>query len=287
MNIYLGIITHNQYKNINELTKNCFNYFDGIIAVDGGSTDGTKELLEERKGKGEVIYRKWTNDFDFQNNEILRQGPAKIGDWIFLRDSMERFNDEFAKNIKQFVSFCKSNNIRYTHCNGKGFGFEYYDDIFFFGNPHWGLRNIRPNFLNMFDLYKKEKDFAYRLLDGEEGGRPLHNFIDHFAKYYYVYPRSNHLLLGRENNMKEYEELESNRQALRIYCYSIGLDFSLDSLKDYLSKDEWKKDKYFISMLEKEEILKTFYRWHILKHTLDQIKQDQKEWSLKEIGVNP
>jgi hypothetical protein len=285
MKVYLGIITQNEYKNINELTKNCFNYFDGIIAVDGGSTDGTKELLESRKGCGTIIHRKWTNDFDFQNNEILRQGTAKIGDWIFLRDSMERFNDDFVKNIKEFVNFCKQNDIRYTHCNGKGFGFEYYDDIFFFGNPHWGIQNIRGKFLNMFDLYKKERDFAYRLLDGEEGGRPIHNFIDHFTKYYYVYSRSNHLLLGRENNPKEYQELESNRQKFRIYCYSLGLEYTLESLKNFLAQEKWKNDQYFISLFEKEEILKTFYRWHILKHTLDEIKQNQKTWSLTELGI--
>ena len=286
MKIYLGIITHNQYKNIDELTKDCYQYFDGIIAVDGGSTDGTKELLEQRKGLGKIIHRNWTNDFDFQNNEILRQGPAKIGDWIFLRDSMERFNLDFVKNIRNFVNYCRTNNVRFTHCNGKGFGFEYYDDMFFFGNPHWGIRNARPNYLNMFDMFNKERDFAYRLLDGEEGGRPLHNFIDHFAKYYYVYGRSNHLLLGRENNMKEYEEHEENRQKFRFHCSTLGLDFSLDSLKDYLSKEDWKKDEYFIKLFEKEEILKTFYRWNILKHDLDSIKKDQKTWSLNEVGIN-
>lgn len=286
MNIYLGIITHNQFKNIDELTRDCYQYFDGIIAVDAGSTDGTKELLEQRKGKGKIIHRSWTNDFDYQNNEILRQGPAKIGDWIFLRDSMERFNLSFVKDIRNYVNFFKQNDVRYTHLRGKGFGFEYYDDMFFFGNPHWGLRNARPNYFNMFDLFPIERDFAYRLHDGEEGGRPLHHFIDHFTKYYFIYGRSNHLLLGREDKPQEYQELETNRQLFRIYCANLNIEFTLESLKEFLSKEDWKNDKYFLSLFEKEEILKTFYRWHILKHDLETIKKDQKTWSLKSLGLN-
>lgn len=286
MKIYLGIITHNERKNIDELTKDCYQYFDGIIAVDAGSTDGTKELLEERKGVGKIIHRNWTNDFDYQNNEILRQGPAKIGDWIFLRDSMERFNLDFIKDIQKYVQFFKEKEIRYTHLRGKGFGFEYYDDLFFFGNPHWGIQNVRPNYFNMFDMFPIERDFAYRIHDGEEGGRPLHHFIDHFTKYYFVYGRSNHLLLGRENKQEEYRELEINRQQFRLYCANLGIEFTLDNLKNFLYQGNWKNDQFFIKLFDKEEILKTFYRWHILKHDLETIKKDQNTWSLKDIGIN-
>jgi glycosyltransferase involved in cell wall biosynthesis len=281
MKIYLGLTTQNQAHNIDELTKGCFEYFDGIISVDGGSNDGTIEILESRKKEGCVIHRKWTNDHDFQNNEILRQGPARIGDWIFLRDSMERFNLDFVKNIRQFVGFCKVNDVRYTHCHGKGFGFEYYDDLFFLGSPHWGLKGVRPKFLNMFDLYPIEKDFAYRIHDGEPGGRPKHNFIDHFLKYYYVYGRTNHLLLGREGKQEEFNKHEMNRQKFRIHCMNLGLDFTIDSLKNYLAKDDWKKDKEFVEMFNMEEILKTFYRWHILKHDLETIQKDRETWNLE------
>ena len=198
---------------------------------------------------------------------------------------MERFNLNFVKDIKKYVEFFRQKEIRFVHNNGKGFGFEYYDDLFFFGNPHWGLRNARPKYLNMLDLFQKERDFAYRLLDGEEGGRPLHNYIDHFAKYYYVYGRSNHLMLGRDDKPQEYEELEQNRQKFRLYCCSLGIDFTLEALKDYLSKDYWKNDKIFCKLFDKEEILKTFYRWHILKHDLETIKKDEKIWSLTDAGI--
>ena len=129
MKVYLCGITQNQLKNIDELTKNCYQIFDGLIFVDAGSTDGTKELLEERKGCGQIIYRKWTNDHDLQMNEFLRQGPMKIGDWFVIRDSRERFNTEWVANIKVLINKAKLAGVRSMYNYNKGFAFEYYDDM--------------------------------------------------------------------------------------------------------------------------------------------------------------
>ena len=54
--IYLCGITQNKKDKIDELTKYIWDDFDGLIFVDGGSTDGTKELLESRKKEGKIIY---------------------------------------------------------------------------------------------------------------------------------------------------------------------------------------------------------------------------------------
>lgn len=279
MKIFLCGITHNDYQNIEELTS-IYNYFDGLIFVDGGSTDGTKELLESRKKDGAVIYRKWTNDHDFQMNEFLRQGPIKIGDWFFIRDSRERFNEDWIKNIKNLVNEFIKNKIKSVYNYGKGFAFEYYDDMFFLGTPHWGLNGARQNSIDLSHHFDEEKkEHTWRLKDGE-GSRKESNFIDHFAKYYYVYGRSNHMLLGRENDRNSFEMVENNRQNFRSYCNKIGLDFNLESLKQFLSKDDWKKDSIFIEMFNKEEILKTFYRWHILKHPIEDILKDRFTWSV-------
>jgi glycosyltransferase involved in cell wall biosynthesis len=276
MKVYLCGITQNQLKNIDDLTKNCYQAFDGLIYVDGGSTDGTKELLEERKGCGQVIYRKWTNDHDFQMNEFLRQGPMEIGDWFVLRDSRERFNTEWIADIKNLISKAKNSGIRSIYNYGKGFAFEYYDDMFFHGSPHWGLvgaRNQAVDLSQFFDENKKEH--TWRLRDGEDDPeRDESYYIDHFFKYYYVYGRSNHLLLGRENDREGFQKAEARRVEFRMYCHSIGLEFTAESFLNY-SKNSGANDFKFKSFINSEVILKDFYRKKVLNEPLKSIQENK------------
>jgi len=275
MKVYLCGITQNQLKNIDELTKNCYQIFDGLIFVDAGSTDGTKELLEERKGCGQIIYRKWTNDHDLQMNEFLRQGPMKIGDWFVIRDSRERFNTEWVSNIKDLISRAKLSGIRSMYNYNKGFAFEYYDDMHFNSSPHWGLIGARSKAIDLshyFDENKKEHTWRQK----EEKGDPERDdsyYIDHHFKYYYIYGRSNHLLLGRENDQEGFWKAETSRVNFRLYCNSIGLDFTPESFLNY-AKNEGMKDIKFKEFINAEDILKKFYRKHILKESLESIKQN-------------
>lgn len=275
MKVYLCGITQNQLKNIDELTKNCYQVFDGLIFVDAGSTDGTKELLEERKGCGQIIYRKWTNDHDLQMNEFLRQGPMKIGDWFVIRDSRERFNTEWVANIKNLISNAKVSGIRSMYNYNKGFAFEYYDDMYFSSSPHWGLMGARSHAIDLsqfFDENKKEHTWRQK----EEKGDPERDeayYIDHHFKYYYIYGRSNHLLLGRENDQDGFWKAEKRRVSFRLYCNSIGLDFTPESFLNY-AKNNGKNDIKFKEFIDSEDILKNFYRKHVLNEPLDSIKQN-------------
>lgn len=276
MKVYLCGITQNQLKNIDDLTKNCYQAFDGLIYVDGGSTDGTKELLEERKGCGQVIYRKWTNDHDFQMNEFLRQGPMKIGDWFVLRDSRERFNTEWIADIKKLIYKAKHSGIKSIYNYGKGFAFEYYDDMFFHGSPHWGLvgaRNQAVDLSQFFDENKKEH--TWRLRDGEDDPeRDESYYIDHFFKYYYVYGRSNHLLLGRENDREGFQKAEARRVEFRMYCNSIGLQFTPESFLSY-AKNTGINDLKFKNFINSEDILKDFYRKKVLNEPSKSIQNNR------------
>lgn len=276
MKVYLCGITQNQKKNIDDLTRDCYKAFDGLIYVDGGSTDGTKELLEERKGCGQVIYRRWTNDHDFQMNEFLRQGPLEIGDWFVLRDSRERFNPEWVAGIKELIQKAKQSNIKSIYNYGKGFAFEYYDDMFFHGSPHWGLVGARSQAVDLSQFFdENKKEHTWRLRDGEDDPeRDNSYYIDHFFKYYYVYGRSNHLLLGRENDQQGFQRAEDNRKQFRMYCHSIGLEFTTEAFIKYATSTG-KYDSKFTEFINSEDILKDFYRKKILNEPINSIQSNR------------
>lgn len=278
MKIYLCGITHNQKQNISGTTEYS-DYFDGLIWVDHYSTDGTYKLLQSRKKAGQIIQVPFTKNHDLSMNFFLHAGPMRNGDWFFLRDSMERFNKEWVTNIKNFVATLRNQGIKSVFSHNKGFGFEFNDSMFFQGSPHWGLQGWQNKAIDLKNYYKEEKEYAYRIKDGEEGGRPLWNWIDHFARYYWVYGRSNHLLLGNENNLDKYKELEENRLTFRMYCQiAYKADFTIESLKILLKSDNWKQDKEFLRMFNKEKILKSFYRFHILEHDWQDIMKTENTW---------
>ena len=246
MKVYLCGITQNEKENIDGLTKDVYEHFDGLIFVDGGSTDGTRELLEERKGGGLITTRKWTNDHDWQMNEFLRQGPLELGDWFVTIDSMERLAPKFTSDIREFIEKCRASQIRSIYKRGKGLMWEFFDDQYFLGSPHWGLQNARPKAIEIsnFEDYKDESQYCYNVRDDQ---REDDHFVDHFVKYYYVYGRSNHLLLGREDDREGFQEHEENRQLFRFYCkHELNLDFTVEALKEHLSKDDWKNDDFFV-----------------------------------------
>ena len=161
---------------------------------------------------------------------------------------------------------------------------EYFDDQYFLGSPHWGLQNARPKAIEMsnFEDYKDEMTYSYNVRG--DGRRSDDHFVDHFVKYYYVYGRSNHLLLGRENDQEEFKKHEENRQLFRFYCrHELGLDFTIESLKEHFAKGDWKDDDFFVSYVSEEKILKDFYRYHFLKHDLNDLEEKNgKVWTLEQ-----
>lgn len=272
MNIYLCGITQNKKQKVDELTKDIHNHFDGLIFVDGGSTDGTIDLLESRKGKGKIIQRAWSNDFDFQNNEILRQGPLKVGDWFLLRDDEERLNPEFTENIKNFVENLEKNQIASCWWLGKGFLFKYYDDMYFQGNPHWGIVNNRERRIDLAHYFNQTDEHKNVTWNTRIGNRSQEDMYKHHLKYYWVYGRSNHLLLGREKKIKEYQDLELNRQKFREYCRVIyNTEYTIESLHELLSSNKWEKDSVFMEMFRQEPILQKYYLSFIKKESSENI----------------
>jgi len=275
MKIYLCAITQNEKENMDELTREIHEDLDGLIIVDGGSTDGTKELMEKRKGDGAVIHRKWTNDHDFQMNEFLRQGPMKNGDWFILRDSTERLTPDFTGKVHDVCQKFDKMGIQTVYESSKILMARYYDDQFFLGSPHWGLQGQRKHIIRLRDVEGFEDPLSYGSTVRHLKRSKDHCF-SHQLKYYYVYGRSNHMLLGNEDNQNEYVRKETQRQKFRKICEEkYKLNYTIKDLKDFLKTDAWKKDKEFIEIMNDEHILTRFYRHAILNEDTDHINSTQ------------
>ncbi|MGB9911236.1 MAG: glycosyltransferase family 2 protein [Microgenomates group bacterium] len=91
-------------KNAKDLIKDCLlsvKWADEIIYLDGGSTDGTLEIVKEFK-KVKIRFQKEKKmDFAEWHNQGI--GESK-GEWIFYLDTDERVTPELKKEISEIIS---------------------------------------------------------------------------------------------------------------------------------------------------------------------------------------
>lgn len=278
--IWLCGITQDRKEDIDEMTKDAHEYFDGLIFVDGYSTDGTFELLNERKGDGHIIQRKWTNDHDFQMNEFLRQGPMQNRDWFVTLDSPDRITDYWGKRLREEIKTLQEEKIGAIQMAGKIYLAQYFDHMFYFQTPHWGLNGIVNGIKNYTEEEKKNYVTSKRFDD------PVKSALLHPVKYFYVYGRSNHSnLLYQKYGPQILQAHESNRLQFRLYCQkNLGLELTLDSLAEYMKVSLENKDfdDFFLETVELEVNLKDIFRYKVLKQPFEEIIENRFDWSIKE-----
>ncbi len=73
----------------------CDGAWDELVAVDGGSTDRTVEILQAAGAR--VLRRPWTGDFAAARNASL---AAATGDWLLILDPDERPGPGFAPELR-------------------------------------------------------------------------------------------------------------------------------------------------------------------------------------------
>ncbi len=276
-------ICQNNYDDIVEIFEPLKDLNLNSLWVDGGSTDGTIQVLEDYGA--EIVHRKWTNDHDFQMNEYMRAGIIKHGDWIMQMDTSERIHIDFIDKLNGgMLDNFEKQRINTVYQRSKPLLFRYYDDMIFLGSPHWGIvgeRDVRVR-INEFDGFQEDITYFWSNRDN------INKWITNGIKYYYVYGRSNHMRLiyhpanypGSPPNI--IDQHEANRMRFRDYCRD-GLNFRLDGSIDeimepfdaYLKADNFTEE--FIKFMNYEKVIANYYRY-IQGEDQQNIYNTQNSW---------
>lgn len=260
MRIWLiGITSKGHKEDLQELIDPIKDHFDGLVWTFHYPLDDGYDYLEEVKGEGEIIKTKWCNRMDFSRNHCLYQGPMKMGDWFLTIDTLERLSTEFTKNIKHLCNDLDKNNIDGAFLYNKRFLFKLNEHTAFINNPHEGIQGCKKT-IELSDQNFWQKSFQKNVRQDKRRD-PFH-FVEHNFKYY-LYPNTNHLLLGFEDNMDLVKKRYENRAKFIAEIYSQGFDpFNLSSVEDCL--------RNFLSdqlreCIDFDKFLNDWYRYKILE----------------------
>ena len=270
----IGITTEGHKEDLKELIEPIKEYFDGLIWTFHYPKDEGADYLESVKGGGEIIYTKWCNRLDFSRNHSLYQGPMEIGDWFVTLDTLERLSPTFAKNLKPLTKQFEQQGIDGSYIFNKRFMFRMREHTAFVNNPHEGIcgTNATMEFTRT-DFWKE--DFLKNVRS--EKRQDEFYFVNHNFKYY-LFPNTNHLLLGFEDD----KELINQRYRIRAeFMEEVrGLGFyphSVESVENCLKGELTEKLKKCINA---EKFLNDWYRYEVLglkdvvdKHDFSFIKE--------------
>lgn len=281
MKIWLCCITQNAKQDIDEMTKDIMPYIDGLVFVDHFSTDGTRELLEERKKEGEIISLPWMANHGWSMQGFLNSDKIQPGDYFIVLDSSERLASNFAPMLPEFIKLLNIRNINAVYHYSKLVIAKYTTNLLFSSTPHWGIQYVQAPVIRLEDSFPDPQTciFSTRNLK-----RPKDHFINHFVKYY-LYKISNHLLLGREDKYGEFLVHEEVRNKFRLHCLNkLQINpLNPDTLLNYFQSLKLRgmelgyETKWFINY---ERILNDFYCYRVFGHSLDDILERHKKGEL-------
>lgn len=276
--IYLGIITnHTETENIKELTE-VYDSFDGLAVSYHGEKNECWEILNSRKKDGFIVHNDYfTNHAYAMNGFLFHPKVVPYLTWIFLRDSAERFNPSFANQLRTFVSQLEFNKITAVSNFSKLLGFQVQEGQFFNGSPHWGLQGLAGNCYPIDQSGVPEAEYAFSLRHKREESY----IVKHHLKYY-LYNHSNHMLLGRENDIPSFQKYEGLRREYKIFCrVKLQIEnLTADNLIKFWKENQLSEDhRRFINQ---EAILNYAYHLHVKGTNYPSIKN----WAEQKMTVD-
>lgn len=258
--LYVCGITQNKLNKIKDIINLCSPYVDGFVWTDHHSNDGTYELLESNKKDGKIYQINYSKDHDVSANIYLRGGHIKQGDWVFVLDSSDLPNEVFLKRLKEDIGYWDKNNVGLVY-GDRPWLFKYYETVYFYGTPHWGTAGHIGKTVNLSTIngWRKE-NYIFNRRDTLESG-----FL-HPIRYYWEFGRSNHLqLLYLQFSNEIFQFHENMRIRFKLSCeQELGLNSSVDSLKDYMINNVGNYPQWFEEVLEMEVNLKDAFRLFVL-----------------------
>ena len=280
MKLWLTFITQNKIEDIREMTKDIYPTFDGIVAVDHFSSDGTFELLQEKKGEGKIIQKSFVNHHSHSMNEFLFSGVIKNGDYFLILDSSDRINPIWLKSLREDIEYYNKNQIGGIFFD-RIFLARYIDSMEFFGAIHWGLSPYWGKVLNYSQISGFRKESYIINTRDKEGDSVLYNP----SKYWWNYGHgSSHTqLLYQQFSNDIWQKHETTRMNFRLSCqFELGLQFTMDSLIFYLRNNINNYPDWFEKVLEEEVSLKDIFRFKVLNQSLNNICDNRFNWSYDE-----
>jgi hypothetical protein len=259
MRIWLiGITTEGHKEDLKELIDPIKDHFNGLIWTFHYPIDEGYDYLESVKGEGETIKTKWCNRLDFSRNHSLFQGPMQVGDWFMTIDTLERLSSEFTKNLRSLCSNLDSKRIDGVYLHNKRFLFKFKENTCFVNNPHEGIVGCSNTIeLTNQPFWKEEYQKNVR---SEKRKDPLF-YINHNFKYY-LFPNSNHLVLGLEHDPDLIKKRYHYRSLFLKEVYEEGFyPFDPKSAKECVSRHLTKELKECINF---DKFLNDWYRYEIL-----------------------
>jgi glycosyltransferase involved in cell wall biosynthesis len=127
MNLSVGLITHNEEKELPRTLNAVKELADEIIIVDDGSTDRTVEIAHAFRAK---VYTEDWKGFGMQKNSVIDKCKGK---WILLIDADEELTPQLVRAIQEivtterpryevykirFISFCFGKKIKHGGWSG-------------------------------------------------------------------------------------------------------------------------------------------------------------------------
>lgn len=277
MKVWLGIITQDSEKDVKELLE-VAPYFDGVAAVcHEPINDGTYDLLNKAKGDGFVIKRPYYFHNGHSMNEFLLNPTIKINDWIVLRDSSERLNTTFAKEIKNFAAMLNKQGVETVIQRGKILMFKRWFNQQFVNGIHWGLSGARSKYVEMekCEGFKdNDESYAYSL---RNENRPKDHRYYHECKYIIDYGvNGNHIQLFHPNSL----ELEKHQNELAKFfdlLDGLGIKNATQLIEYWKTHSLTEEMTHHINL---ERPFRNAYRYFVLTYSNEEILKNEDEWRL-------